>query len=674
MANPIRRLVQLVLDKAAARKTEEDAKKTLGGVDDAMGKLREGAKKLAAAFAAAFAVTKIIEFGKAAVQAAAEAERQYAQLANTVNATGAAYADLETAVLAAADAFEAATIHDDGAYAEGLNRMVSLTGDVEASMANMGLAANVAAQFFDGELGPAVDMVSKAMNGNVIALQKMGIQATGAQDALNILAERSMGAAEARAATFSGRVDQLNNAWGNFQKEVGLAMLASDGASTSLNFLSVGVQYLRDWVAENEDAIKGWVTSGVRFAIAAVDVLYRAVTGMANLFQGAFNLSLGVAAKSLTLLVRGYSYAVQGAAALARATGADGLANDLLVHAAAVNANADALNAWADAAIRGGSEQVGKGLDRLASPVFNADMFRTAPGGRARLDVNAPEISSAGAAKDAAKEGEEDAPERLENRLDRINKALTDFGVAQEQTRVLSDILGSDFDALGAEAKSLESAIVALAAEGLEPTDPLFAMMTERLAAVRAEMKMLEKVTNEETAAMETQAAVAGVLATALGAAMMGGLGPFAKQKARQNMLEAGELGIRATIAALTGFGAAKAGAFAAAAGRHLSLAAAWGALGASVGGGGSGGGGVVSAGSGGTGGGTITPTTARTTSSASASRANPVAADVAIYLTGPGFDALNPEVQRVVRGAVQESADRYGNARVRVVRRNSPA
>jgi hypothetical protein len=60
--------------------------------------------------------------------------------------------------------------------------------------------------------------------------------------------------------------------------------------------------------------------------------------------------------------------------------------------------------------------------------------------------------------------------------------------------------------------------------------------------------------------------------------------------------------------------------------------------------------------------------TTGRTASSDAANRAAPPGAEVSIYLTGPGFHALNPEVQKVVRGAQQEAQERYGNARVRVV------
>ena len=62
LGNPIRKLVQLVLDKAAAKKTEDDAKKTLSGVDKAMKDVGETAKKIGTWIAGAFAVREIIRW------------------------------------------------------------------------------------------------------------------------------------------------------------------------------------------------------------------------------------------------------------------------------------------------------------------------------------------------------------------------------------------------------------------------------------------------------------------------------------------------------------------------------------------------------------------------------------------------------------------------------------
>src|SRR5690606_22677431 len=80
MANPIRRVVELVLNRKAAEKTERDAKQTLSVIDGAIDSVRRTALKLAAGIAAAFALNKIREWGRAAVAAALEAEKSVLRL------------------------------------------------------------------------------------------------------------------------------------------------------------------------------------------------------------------------------------------------------------------------------------------------------------------------------------------------------------------------------------------------------------------------------------------------------------------------------------------------------------------------------------------------------------------------------------------------------------------
>ena len=663
------RWVRLKLRKESGEELEKDSKKALTGVETGMAGVKKAALALGAAIASAFAVAKIISFGKAAVAAALESQKQYADLASTVNAAGESYQALEKDVIAAANAFEASTIHDDGEYAMGLQRLIALTGDVGASMNNMGLLADVAARFFDGEMAPAADLVAKAMNGNVSALTRIGLQAGSAQEALDLLANRSMGAAADRAATLDGRLKQLNNGWGNFVKEVGLAMLAGDGAGEVVNVLGAAVQALRNWVEENREAIARWTTSGIRFAIDAADVLLRTLLGLSQVLRGAVKGALAAGALGISWLARGYALAYEAAGKFLSLIGKAEWGNSLKQSAEWMREQADALRDYAVAAAEAGGEDVAAGLGRFARRMFSSDSLggggRPGPrvgGDTAMVGANARPEGGAGA--EEVKE-----LERLETRTDRMVAALERFGAAMATQRTLSTLLGDDFDALAAEASTLESTIATLAEEGMEPTDEALLMLRDRLREVRSEMALTEEATRLEEEAMRAQAFAAGELASALGMAMAGGLGPFAKGKARQNALEAAELTLRAVAAALTGFGAGKAGAFLGLAAKHGALAGAWGLLGSTVGGGGAPGG-LPSLGGGGGGG--ISPTTARTTSSGSAARATPLGADIQIHFVGPGFKATNPEVQRVVFGATQEATERYGNVRVRTFQRNS--
>lgn len=131
------------------------------------------------------------------------------------------------------------------------------------------------------------------------------------------------------------------------------------------------------------------------------------------------------------------------------------------------------------------------------------------------------------------------------------------------------------------------------------------------------------------------------------------GVAALAKAKVKENVAAAIENAARALSSLALG-SPKSATEFALSSAKHVAAAAAWGVAGASAG----------SGGTGGSGGGSIANSTAGQNS-------EPAGPEVNIYLDGPGFDALNPTVQKVVYGAQQEARERYGeNAKVNIVRR----
>jgi hypothetical protein len=126
------------------------------------------------------------------------------------------------------------------------------------------------------------------------------------------------------------------------------------------------------------------------------------------------------------------------------------------------------------------------------------------------------------------------------------------------------------------------------------------------------------------------------------------GLARYAKAKVLQNLAYAAEAIGRGIFGDPRGFASAA---------QHGKAALQWGALAGFS----SGGGGGASA----TGGASIGGP-----SSGPAQRAEPVGPEINIHFIGPGFDATNPEVQRVVYGAEQYAKERFGaDAKVRVHR-----
>ncbi len=665
----------------------------------------------------------MVDFGKAAVDAARDSEDAWSDLAGSIEAAGINFDKMEASVRAAADAFQASTIHDDDAYAVGLSRLITLTGDVSASTNNMGLVADVAAKFYKGDLAPATDLVAKAMNGNVTALQKMGIHAQGAQQALEILASRSMGAAEKKAGTFTGQLAQLSNQWDDVLKDLGNTIIQSEGASSALDFVRYVVGKLGEFFDDNKKTIQEWVTKGVNFAIDAADVLYRALVGMATFLGGGFQTSLGLAAKGLALVTTGYVNIAEAASTFLEAIGQKELSDKIDVQAGALLSHANAIDKWADAAIKAGSQKVMHGIDILSTPIFSSADFAK---GKSRkpiptLAVAPPQISKNAELSDAEKAWKkfDDAISQakstisgtgaevkyLEAQIEAVTSLMKDLETAgvkptddsikflgasvrqlnaeleaakksfaqsedwrafNDETRaaqMTAEAFGSTLHDLQGEGKRLENVIKNLIADGIDPHD-------EALQKLIARLKEVQDAIDSETASMQFQQQVAGDLAQALFASFGGGLGPYARMKAKQNYLEATEDGIRAVLAALTGFGALHAGKYAAAAAQHAALGAAWSALASSVGGPSGSAPAVASAPAGGNPGSPLA--TARSSSgSASRNAAQPTPV-TEIHFVGPGFDAVNPQVQKVVRGAEQEAIERAGNVRVRVVRSNS--
>lgn len=619
MASPIRRIVQLILDKASAKKVGEDAKQALSPVGEALERLKGLATSLAAAFAAAFGIRALKRFGEESVRQAAESEKAWAQLGSTIDAVGGNFAALEEQLRATGEAFQDATIHDNEAYATSLQRLIVLTGDISASMNNMGLVADVAAQFFGGDLAPAVELVSKVMNGNTMLLSRMGIHVKTAQQGLEVLAERSFGAAARETQTFSGQLKQLNNLWQDFQKEVGFALIAGGQGASVLDTLKGIVRTLTTFVHNNRDAISRWVTTGLKFAVDTVDALVRSLLGLGDLFTGAWMVGFGHFVGAWSRLAEAMLAVVRAATLLPRFLGeAFGLGNRPSVILDQIQQMIDKVQEWAAAVRTVGMDTVRDGLRRFATPIFTAP-GATPPG---RLPGGRPQLSG----------NTEDEAARLRN----MNRAQAIIDAQREDSLAWFERERRAQDGRLAHTQMINEEII----RGAEAESEAWVAMQEEIS---------------------TTAAVASEAGSILASAIQGAsLKDIASQRAKANALEAAEWGIKAFTDAINPFTAWRVPLDLAAAAKHTGMALAWRALAGSVGGGSSAPAAGVGGGSG----------AGRPLSSQASSSAQSRGTEVTIVLDGPGFDALNPRVQRVVAGAQQEARERYGeNTRIRLRR-----
>lgn len=484
MANPIRRLVQLVLDAASALRMQLGAKQAIGGVQSSLAGLGRVARQVGGILAGIFGVRALIRFGVDAVRVATESEKVWKKLAGTVRNAGGDFEDMEANLRSTADAFQDVTVHGSEDYAATLDRLISLTGDVSASTNNMGLVANVAAQFFGNDLAPAADLVAKVMTGNITVLKRMGIEVGSAQEGLEVLAKRSFGQAEAATKTFGGRVAQLNERWSDFKKELGDVLIGADGTAGALDVLTGAVKTMAKWVKDNKDELRRWVKDGIDFAIGSLRTLFnlwldfQKARGKASITTG--NQAFTPATDAPTLQRQIASLEKQ------RQEETDKL---LKLQAEIARIEGESIPQKMDELRRMQLERLHRDLGESAD-LLNQIIVNTQAAERALRDLGAPTKPSLFNPPQTGKFGKgEGKPkdDKIKSAFEDVTdaqKVLKEFGDRMMQIDQLAELLGDDFDKLGAEADALEDAIHGLTAAGVQASDNFLVKFRDRLALI----------------------------------------------------------------------------------------------------------------------------------------------------------------------------------------------
>lgn len=242
------------------------------------------------ALGAAMAALALGKFFKDSIAEAAQAEKGMARLGQAVSNAGGNFQALSPTLTRAIDGVRRLTTYSGGDLTDALTNMVTITGDVAGSTENLGLAADLAAAR-NIELSQAADVVAKAMNGNVTALNKLGIAGKDSTTAIANLRDAVGGFAQTDAQTFSGQLTKLNNGWKDFQEAVGLAILGTGQAGGALGGLTDILADVADWVEANSEQIGAFVDA--LFAIGRV---------VKDVLVGAFKLLRPVIEFSVTAL------------------------------------------------------------------------------------------------------------------------------------------------------------------------------------------------------------------------------------------------------------------------------------------------------------------------------------------------------------------------------------
>ena len=230
------------------------------------------AKNAALALGGAFAVSSIVDFGKASVEAAAADAEAADKLAQTMrNVAGAS-----DEVIASNEDFigslsKSAAIADDD-LRPAMDKLVRGFGNTEDAQKALSLATDVSAGS-GKDLATVTDAMMKAANGSTGALSKMGVEvkkADGSAKSLDeIMADMSTtfsGQASTAAKSTAGQMRNAQIQFGEFQEQIGTALLPvlASLAGFLMDTLIPAISDVAKFMGDNKEAmIAGFIALAI---------------------------------------------------------------------------------------------------------------------------------------------------------------------------------------------------------------------------------------------------------------------------------------------------------------------------------------------------------------------------------------------------------------------------
>lgn len=181
------------------------------------------AKKLGGVLAAAFAVDKIVDFGKASIDAFEESEVAMARVDGILNTMGASGKKARDSILGMANAAVKLGFDDEDA-AESVTRLFQRTNDLTEAQQINAVAMDLA-RAKNISLGDATSLMLQVLSGGgARALKEYGISVSDTATPMQVLADlqkKVSGQAQGFAATAAGANEVLKVSYQNLQEQVG---------------------------------------------------------------------------------------------------------------------------------------------------------------------------------------------------------------------------------------------------------------------------------------------------------------------------------------------------------------------------------------------------------------------------------------------------------------------
>jgi hypothetical protein len=257
----------------------------------------------------AIAGVQIVRFLASSVEASAEQERVFQSLAVATGNVGIAYDEVSGSLQEMFAHLQETTKYGDTDTASALQRLVTITGQYDESVNLLGPSLDFASAM-QIDLATATRLVGQAATGMTGTLSRYGIvlddntkkmigQADAAGKAAiiaDVLNEKFGGAAQAELQTYSGRIAQLGNFWGDFKEALGDVITKTAAAPVVMEKLKNSFIGLTAWATDFGEVLV-WVTNldfDIMLSLALDKLLGTAKVKLAALLLTFSKLPLGV--------------------------------------------------------------------------------------------------------------------------------------------------------------------------------------------------------------------------------------------------------------------------------------------------------------------------------------------------------------------------------------------
>jgi hypothetical protein len=229
---------------------------------------------LAKSFAAAFAVRKVVQFGKASVQAFAADEKAAKSLSIALQNTGNGFAQISTEGFIARMQDTYKVLDDE--LRPAFQTLLTATGSITKAQEGLRLALDVSAGTTK-DLASVSSALAKGYSGQTTALSRLGagldkatIKSGDMDKILAVLSARFSGQALGSLDTYAKKMDALSVAAANSKEIIGKGLLDSIAALGSADGITKATAEMEKFAQSSADALLGLSTLLGRFKGTAV--------------------------------------------------------------------------------------------------------------------------------------------------------------------------------------------------------------------------------------------------------------------------------------------------------------------------------------------------------------------------------------------------------------------